>query len=304
MSDNFEQRRAAYQARVNATLENCLPNAAIIPQRLHTAMRDAVLRGGKRLRPLLCYAAAEAAGVPPEAVDAPAAAVELIHCYSLVHDDLPCMDDDEFRRGKPTIHRLYGEDTALLAGDALQTLAWEVLASHPSLAGRDQARAALVALFAECAGSTGMAGGQEMDLRGGPTPDQAQLEHAYRAKTGGLFRAATLTPLCIEPQAPVDFKHALERFSDALGLAFQIRDDFKDEASDEPPPAGADSSRLPSWLHRFGEKAARQRLEELLGVMAGACATFGPAGSGLRWIIDFMSGASPAPSTAAALTAD
>ena len=149
--ENFEQRRPTYQARIEKALEDCLPAAAITPRRLHGAMRDAVLRGGKRLRPLLCYAAAEATGVPVSRVDAPAIAVELIHSYSLVHDDMPCMDDDDFRRGKPSIHRIYGEDAALLVGDALQTLAWQVLATHPSLEGRDGARVRLIALFTECA---------------------------------------------------------------------------------------------------------------------------------------------------------
>ncbi len=287
-SNNVEQRRVECQARVNALLDACLPAAEIIPQRLHTAMRDAVLRGGKRLRPLLCYAAAEATGVPAERVDAAAIAVELIHCYSLVHDDLPCMDDDELRRGRPAIHRIYGEDTALLVGAGLQTLAWEVLATHPSLRGRNDARAALAELFAQCAGSTGMMGGQELDMRGGPKPDQAELEHAYRAKTGGLFRAAALAPACVQPQTPRRLRHALERFADALGLAFQIRDDFNDRKSGARMPAAAESSRLPLWAARFGERAARERLKELIGAMEEACETFGAAGGGLRWLTGFI----------------
>jgi len=288
MSDHFEQRRAECQARVNAALDACLPAAEIIPRQLHTAMRDAVLRGGKRLRPLLCYAAAEAVGVPDERVDAPAAAVELLHCYSLVHDDLPCMDDDEFRRGLPTIHRIYGEETALLAGDALLTLVWEVLATHPSLSGRNDARVALIELFAQCAGSAGMVGGQELDLHGGPAPDQAELEHAYRAKTGGLFRAAVLAPVCVQPETPANLRHALERFGDALGLAFQIRDDFKDKEADAQAQTADDSARLPSWVARLGEEAARERLAELVGAMQEACGEFGAGGDGLRWLAGFI----------------
>ena len=300
-SSDFEQRKTAYQDRVNAALDACLPAAEITPGRLHAAMRDAVLRGGKRLRPMLCYAAAEATGVPAERVDAAAVAVELIHCYSLVHDDLPCMDDDDLRRGQPTIHRAYGEDTALLVGDALQTLAWQVLAGHPSLAGHAGARVALASLFAECAGSTGMAGGQELDLRGGPDPDQAELEHAYRAKTGGLFRAAALAPACVQPEMRLDLRHALERYADALGLAFQIRDDFNDLEADAPAPGAAESSRLPSWVRRFGERAARERMAELAGAMSEACAFFGAPGSELRWLAGFVSGSLPAPAPAATM---
>lgn len=293
--EKFGQRRQSHQARVNAALEDCLPAAAITPRGLHGAMRDAVLRGGKRLRPLLCYAGAEATGVPVSLVDAPAVAVELLHCYSLVHDDMPCMDDDDFRRGKPSIHKIYGESTALLVGDALQTLAFEVLATHPSLHGQDGARIRLIALFAECAGSFGMAGGQDQDLHGGPEPDLAELEHAYRTKTGGLFRAAVLAPACVRPDLPVDQKHALEGFADALGLAFQIRDDLLDMGGDPQAGDAGGSGRLPSWVHRFGKKAARERMSELTGIMHSACRNFGNDAGGFHWLTDFIRGAQTAP---------
>lgn len=300
-SDTFDQRRAAYRARVNNALEECLPNAAITPRRLHAAMREAVLRGGKRLRPLLCYAAAEATRVPASLVDAPAIAVELIHCYSLVHDDMPCMDDDDFRRGRPSIHKAYGEDTALLTGDALQTLAWKVLATHPSLEDRDPARACLVGMLADCSGSTGMAGGQELDLRGGPTPDMAEIEHAYRTKTGGLFRAAALSPACVNPRLPTGARHALEAYADALGLAFQIRDDLADLSSDTRARPASSGSRLPSWVDRFGVAAARDRLEELLDRMTAACSGFGAEGEGLQWLADFIRGALTPPESTATM---
>ena len=290
-SETFEHRRTAYQARVNALLERSLPSAATTPRRLHGAMREAVLRGGKRLRPLVCYAAAEAAGVPDSLVDAPGAAIELIHCYSLVHDDMPCMDDDDFRRGKPSIHKMYGEDTALLVGDALQTLAWEVLATHPSLRGRDGARVRLSGLLAECAGSAGMAGGQDLDLSGGEQPDLAELEHAYRTKTGALFRAAALAPVCVRPDLPIHLRHSLEVFADALGLAFQIRDDLADRDADlrQQPQDGAAS--LPSWVQLFGTQAARERIGELTAIMRSACRDFGDRAGGLEWLIGFMRGA-------------
>lgn len=294
-SEHFEQERPVYQARINAALEECLPAAAITPRRLHAAMRDAVLRGGKRLRPLLCYAAAEATRVPASLVDAPAIAIELIHCYSLVHDDMPCMDDDDFRRGEPSIHKMHGEDTALLVGDALQTLAWQVLATHPSLAGDDGARIRLIALLTECAGSCGMAGGQDQDLHGGARPDLAELEHAYRTKTGGLFRAAALAPTCVRPDLSAQRKQALEIFADALGLAFQIRDDMLDRGGDAPPPHAGGSARLPSWVQRFGRRDARERLSELTDTMYSACAALGGEAGGFHWLTDFIRGSQSAP---------
>lgn len=277
-----------YRDRANLALDDWLPDAAITPRRLHAAMRDAVLRGGKRLRPLLCYAAAEAIGTPVPQVDAMALAVELIHCYSLVHDDMPCMDDDDYRRGKPSIHRIYGEDTALLAGDALQTLAWQILATHPSLGGRDGARTRLSALLAECVGSVGMAGGQDLDLCGGAQPDQAELEHAYRAKTGGLFRAAALAAACVTPDLPVRQRHSLEAYADALGLAFQIRDDLADLSSDASQPAADGPARLPSWAQCFGAQAARQRIAQLIEIMDDSCLHFTGHAGGLRRLTEVI----------------
>lgn len=300
-SKTFEQQLTACQARVNAMLEQVLPAAAITPRRLHGAMRDAVLRGGKRLRPLICYAAAEAAGVPDSLVDAPAIAIELIHCYSLVHDDMPCMDDDDFRRGRPSIHKMFGEDTALLVGDALQTLAWQTLATHPALDGHDGARVRLTALFAECAGSTGMAGGQDLDLSGGERPDLAELEHALRTKTGALFRAAALAPVCVQRNLPARIRHSLELFADAFGLAFQIRDDLADQEADLQQATSGGRATLPSWVERFGAPAARQRIGELTAIMHGACAEFGGRASGLKGLIGIMPGADPASDAAATM---
>ena len=296
-SETFEQQLPACQARVNAMLEQLLPAAAITPRRLHGAMREAVLRGGKRLRPLICYAAAEAARVPEALVDAPAIAIELIHCYSLVHDDMPCMDDDDFRRGKPSIHRMYGEDTALLVGDALQTLAWETLATHPSLEGHDGARVRLIELFAECAGSMGMAGGQDLDLSGGEQPDLAELEHALRTKTGALFRAAALAPVCVRGDLPVGIRHSLEVFADAFGLAFQIRDDLADQEADIKQATSGVQATLPSWVERFGAPAARKRISELTAIMHSACVEFGENASGLKGLIGIMPGADSAAAT-------
>lgn len=299
--ETFEHSWPDYQARVNVMLDRLLPSAAMTPRRLHGAMREAVLRGGKRLRPLVCYAAAEATGVTDSLVDAPALAIELIHCYSLVHDDMPCMDDDELRRGKPSIHKMYGEDAALLVGDALQTLAWQVLATHPSLKGHDGARVRLIELLAECAGSSGMAGGQDLDLNGGEQPDLAELEHAYRTKTGALFRAAALAPACIRPDLPLDLRNSLEAFADALGLAFQIRDDLADRDSDRRQHQQGGGAGLPSWVQRFGAGAARERVSELTEIMHSAQAEFGDRGGGLRWLMGFIRGTQSASAAAATM---
>jgi farnesyl diphosphate synthase len=192
-------------------------------------MRYSTLGGGKRIRPLLVYAAGEALQIPPDVLDAPAAAIELMHAFSLIHDDLPAMDDDDLRRGRPTAHRAYDEATAILAADAMQPLAFEILTTHPALRGDPAAQVKLVALIADACGSNGMTGGQSMDLAAeGRRLDAAELEHIYRLKTGRLLRASVLAPSCCRSDVPDQTLHALERYVDALGLAFQVRDDFQD----------------------------------------------------------------------------
>ncbi|MCR4300216.1 MAG: polyprenyl synthetase family protein [Sulfuricaulis sp.] len=225
----FPERLRQFQLRVERALEVRLPPVSEPPRILHESMRYATLGGGKRVRASLVYAAGQAVNAPDEALDVPACAVEMIHAYSLVHDDLPCMDDDGLRRGKPTCHKAYDEATALLAGDALQSLAFEILAIDPALALSTAQRLRMTTLLAQAAGSHGMAGGQAIDLAsGGKTLTLAQLEDMHLRKTGALIRASVLlgAHAHVEPDSGV--LDALERYSHAIGLAFQITDDILD----------------------------------------------------------------------------
>nr|WP_298134617.1 farnesyl diphosphate synthase [Acidiferrobacter sp.] len=212
-----------YRARVEEVLARVLPSPETVPADLHEAMRYATLGGGKRLRACLVYATGTALGATPEALDPAAAAVELIHAYSLVHDDLPCMDDDDMRRGRPSCHKAFGEATALLAGDALQTQAFAVLALSEALT--PLARVRMVADLAHASGSLGMAGGQALDLKAGPTATIEVLEERHGRKTGALMHAAVrLGALAAVPEVPP----ALDDYGRTLGLAFQIADDLLD----------------------------------------------------------------------------
>lgn len=210
-------------------LDARLPPASQPPQHLHAAMRYATLEGGKRVRASLVYAAGQAVGAPDDALDVPACAVELIHAYSLVHDDLPCMDDDDLRRGKPTCHKAYDEATALLAGDALQSLAFEILANDPQLTVSAPQRLRMIGLLAQAAGSEGMAGGQAIDLASaGKSVTLEHLEDMHLRKTGALIRAAVLLGAHAREEADKNMLGALDRYAHAIGLAFQITDDILD----------------------------------------------------------------------------
>ncbi len=218
-----EDQLKGYRARVEDVLARTLPSAETLPTDLHEAMRYATLGGGKRLRACLVYATGEALGAALAALDPAAAAVELIHAYSLVHDDLPCMDDDDMRRGRPSCHKAFGEATALLAGDALQTEAFTVLATAKTLS--PHARIRMVEELARASGSLGMAGGQALDLKAGPVATIEMLEERHGRKTGALIHAAVrLGALTAAPEIPA----ALDDYGRALGLAFQIADDLLD----------------------------------------------------------------------------
>ena len=227
MTSKFERRVAHYTARVADTLDAVLPPATQSPKRLHDAMRYAVFNGGKRVRPLLVYAAGECLGVREDLLDAPAAAIELIHAFSLVHDDLPAMDDDDIRRGKPTLHRQFDEATAILAADALQPLAFSVLADIKDVSAG--ARSSLVKLIADAAGSLGMTGGQSMDLAAeGQSLSAEEIELMYSLKTGALIHAAVMTPAALVSDLPSDRASAIEAFGHTSGSAVQIKDDSLD----------------------------------------------------------------------------
>jgi farnesyl diphosphate synthase len=274
--------------RVEAVMEGLLPPAAEPPQSLHEAMRYAVLGGGKRVRALLAYAAGELADADPARVDFPAAAVELVHAYSLIHDDLPCMDDDVLRRGRPTCHVAFGEATALLAGDALQAFAFEALVGA---ALRDPQLSAL--RLAQAAGSRGMAGGQAIDLAAtGKRLDLAELEHMHRLKTGALIRAAVrLGADCGRIMTAAE-NEALERYGSAVGLAFQVVDDVLDvegTAQSLGKTAGKDAVQCKStYVTLLGLGAARERVEALRNEARGALSEFGSAARRLAELADWI----------------
>jgi farnesyl diphosphate synthase len=277
------------QQRIEHVLDRALSPEAAGPDSLCRAMRYAALSGGKRIRPLLAYAAGEATGADPAIVDAAAAAVELIHAYSLVHDDLPCMDDDTLRRGQPTCHVAFGEATALLAGDALQALAFGVLSRGGLPEGADAC-----AVLALAAGSRGMAGGQAIDLGAvGATLALRDLEMMHRMKTGALIRAAVrLGAVCGRPLSGAEAA-ALDVYAGAAGLAFQVIDDVLDvegSATSLGKTAGKDAAQgKPTFVSLLGLTAAKERAEALRFEAHVALAPFGPAARRLAeiaaWIV-------------------
>ena len=268
-------------ARAERALESVLPPEHASPVELHRAMRYAALGGGKRLRPLLAYAAGRALGCDGPELDAPACAVELIHAYSLVHDDLPAMDDDAMRRGRPTCHVVFGEAMAILAGDALQALAFEILARG----NRERGMAMLDTLGHAC-GAEGMAGGQALDLTAtGRLLTLHELEHMHACKTGALIRASVrLGALTANADAPT--LAALDRYAAAVGLAFQVRDDILDVEGSSAvigKTAGKDAAAgKPTFPSIIGMDASRVRLKELIGIAVDAIAPLGERGEWLN----------------------
>ena len=285
---DFAAWMGSVQARVEETLKRGLPGAQLAPARLHEAMRYATLEGGKRVRPLLTFAAGELADAEPGRLETAAAAVELIHAYSLVHDDMPCMDDDVLRRGKPTVHVEYDEATALLAGDALQTLAFQLLA-EPMRQMEPARQLEMLRTLALAAGSRGMAGGQAVDLEStGKALAQAELEFMHVRKTGALISAAVkLGALCAGP-CPA----ALEQYGHRVGLAFQVVDDVLDaEASTATlgKTAGKDSRQgKPTYVSAMGAARAKAFAEELRLAAHAALEGFGARALRLKQLADFI----------------
>lgn len=279
--------QSRYRTRVEAVLENVLPAADAAPARLHRAMRYAALGPGKRVRPVLVYAAGEAIGLPSTALDAAAAAIELVHAYSLVHDDLPAMDDDDLRRGRPTTHRAFDEATAILAGDALQVLAFEILAGDPTLPAEPPRRLEMIRLLARASGTLGMAGGQAMDLAAvGQRLGREQVEEMHARKTGALIHAAVMIAGFAGPGLPAAHERALDRYGTAIGLSFQIVDDLLDVLGDPAVTGksrGADALRgKPTYPSVAGVAAARERAAELAREAIDALAAFGAEAAHLR----------------------
>ncbi|WP_186424899.1 polyprenyl synthetase family protein [Cupriavidus metallidurans] len=289
MSD-FATWMRAQGARTEAALEAALPSTDTIPHTLHEAMRYAVLGGGKRVRPLLVHAAGEVVGATPEACNAAACAVEMIHAYSLVHDDMPCMDDDDLRRGRPTVHKAYDEATALLVGDALQSQAFIVLAQTPALAA--EARLKVVAELAVASGSVGMCGGQAIDLQNvGKAMTREALEGMHRMKTGALLRASVrMGALCgnIDQAGLV----ALDRYAAAVGLAFQVVDDILDVTADTATlgkTAGKDAANdKPTYVSLLGLDAARELAAQLRTDAHEALEGFGARAGRLAELADLI----------------
>jgi farnesyl diphosphate synthase len=289
---DFQAWMASVQARMEAALARVLPQAQVAPARLHAAMRYAVLEGGKRVRPLLAFGAGEVAGAPPERLEIAAAAVELIHAYSLVHDDLPCMDDDVLRRGKPTVHVEFGEATALLAGDALQSLAFQLLAEH-RLAEDPATQLEMVRTLAAAAGSRGMAGGQQIDLEStGATLAVPALEFMHIHKTGALIRAAVLLGAACGGSLPEGEKARLDRYAKAIGLAFQVVDDILDyDASTATlgKTAGKDARQgKPTYVSAMGIARAREMAQSLREQAAAALEGLGGRSQKLAALADFI----------------
>jgi geranylgeranyl pyrophosphate synthase len=256
-------------------------------------MRYAVLGPGKRVRPILCYLTGEAVGVPPGRLDGPAAAVEIIHAYSLVHDDLPAMDDDDLRRGRPTTHKAFDEATAILAGDALQVLAFEILAGDPAMVDSPAARLAVIRVLAQASGTAGMAGGQAMDLAAvGGRLSLPDVEEMHRRKTGALIEASVLMAAESCPGLPPARRAALARFAAALGLSFQIVDDLLDvegEAAVVGKPVRADAaSDKPTYPAVAGVAAAHARVDALCAESLDALGCFGPEADGLRELARYV----------------
>ena len=292
MHADFQGWVAAQQARFEGVLRNLLPRAEITPQRLHEAMRYAVLDGGKRVRPLLAFAAGELAGADIARVDVAAAAVELIHAYSLVHDDMPCMDDDVLRRGKPTCHVQYDEATALLVGDSLQTLAFQLLAEH-RLNDDAAQQLKMVRLLATASGSRGMAGGQAIDLSSvGKSLTLPELEFMHIHKTGALIRAAILLGAHCGSNLDSVQMDRLDHFGKLVGLAFQVVDDVLDCEADTATlgkTAGKDAdNNKPTYVSLLGIQGARDMAQRLHREALETLDGFGDAAQRLRELADFI----------------
>src|SRR6202790_299518 len=245
--EDFGVQLETWRVRMEVALAARLPAATTVPARLHEAMRYSVLGGGKRIRPALLFATARTLGLTEDEVEAAACAIELIHVYSLVHDDLPAMDDDDLRRGRPTCHKAFDEATAILVGDALQPLAFQLLARDSALPASPAIRIRLVDLLSEASGTFGMAGGQAIDLAvQGQQPNIEQVEDMHARKTGAVIRASVLMAALCAPSLDPGLYAALNRFAVAVGLAFQIQDDLLDVTGDAltlGKATGADSER-------------------------------------------------------------
>lgn len=289
----FAAQLEGWQVRVEAELEARLPPADAHPRRLHEALRYCVLGGGKRVRPALVYATAKSLGLRESSVDGAACAVEFIHAYSLVHDDLPAMDNDDLRRGKPTCHKAFDEATAILVGDSLQVLAFQILASGSGLPKDPMVRLKLVDLLAAGSGTSGMAGGQALDLAAlGRKLTVAEVEEMHNRKTGALIHASVMMAAACAPNLTADIKQALDGYARDIGLAFQIQDDLLDIEGDARllgKTTGADqANNKPTYPSVTGVEPARRRMLELHARALNALQVLGPASAPLSALSDWL----------------
>ncbi|MGO9039823.1 MAG: polyprenyl synthetase family protein [Steroidobacteraceae bacterium] len=292
-AEAFEAQLEVWRERMERGLARRLPPANEIPTRLHEAMRYSVLGGGKRVRPALVFATAQTLGLSEDEVEAAACAIELIHVYSLVHDDLPAMDDDDLRRGRPTCHKAYDEAIAILVGDALQPLAFQLLVRDPALPAAPAIRLRLVDLLSEASGTFGMAGGQAIDLEvQGRKLDIAQVEDMHARKTGAIIRASVLMAAECAPQLTTHLYAALNRFATAIGLAFQIQDDLLDVIGDVATlgkATGADREHAkPTHPAVIGIAASQERVRFLHNEALDALLPFGERAAPLRSLAHWL----------------
>lgn len=287
----FGQYLKDCQARIDSYLDQHLCNELPQLERLYSAIRYSVINGGKRIRPVLTYASYEAFGTINTNVDAAAGAVELIHAYSLIHDDLPAMDDDDLRRGQPTCHRAFDEATAILAGDALQAMAFEWLCQAGQL--QSETRLQMTALLARAAGPQGMVGGQAIDLGAvGQQLDQQHLEDMHRRKTGALIRASVQLGALATEQASQQQLAALNQYADCIGLAFQVQDDILDVEGNTDVLGknhGADAARgKPTFPTLLGLEQAHQLAQSLSDQAIAALDGFGDNAQRLRQLARYI----------------
>jgi farnesyl diphosphate synthase len=288
---DFAARMPAYVVRVEQCMDSALPTVDQVPERLHEAMRYAALTGGKRIRPLLVYATGECLEIDPAKLDIPATAIELIHAFSLVHDDLPAMDNDDLRRGQPTVHRKFDEATAILAADALQPLAFQVIATADHLSATEIK--ALISLIAEACGSLGMTGGQAIDLASeGRQLSVDELARMHGLKTGALISACVMSACSLAAEMSDDKHRAMRQFSHDIGLAFQIRDDILDVQGDTEvlgKPVGSDQAlKKATWPALFGIEESDRRCIELLNSAMDQLSLFGDAADSLRTLASLI----------------
>jgi len=290
---SFAENLAIYQSRVEQALDYWLPKSEIQPHTLHEAMRYAVLGHGKRIRPALVYSGGVAFGVNPEVLDGPACAVEMIHAYSLIHDDLPAMDDDDLRRGKPTCHVAFNEATAILAGDALQALAFHVLAHDNNIKINNEHRIIMIDKLAVASGSRGMAGGQAIDLEAvGKKLNIMELENMHIHKTGALIRASVELGALSCPDIKIAELEQVSHFAKCIGLAFQVQDDILDIESDTETlgkPQGSDMARnKPTYPELLGLKGAKDVARNLHIEALASLKNFDEKADMLRGIADYI----------------